>query len=156
MPGRWLPVCPEISLAALVCEGQGPDAMADRVSDHRPHPEEREPPPTRLTTLLPARFLAQVRWATDLWPWPAKTLSYIFIASILAAIAVPLLWIALTGEAAAVRAGALDLTVMYGGMFVYVLTLIGNPHEPRLWPYAVAFGLATAGSAGAFLFARSI
>jgi hypothetical protein len=45
---------------------------------------------------------------------------------------------------------------MYGGMFVYVLTLIGNPHEPRLWPYALAFGLAAAGSAGAFFFARPI
>ena len=45
---------------------------------------------------------------------------------------------------------------MYGGMFVYVLTLTGKPHEPRLWPYALAFGLATAASAGAFLFARPI
>jgi hypothetical protein len=45
---------------------------------------------------------------------------------------------------------------MYGGMFIYVLTLIGDPHEPRLWPYALAFGLAAAGSAGAFLFARHI
>lgn len=113
-------------------------------------------PATLILFVLVSGFLAQVSWATDLWPWPAKPLSYIFIASILAAIAVPMLWIALTGEAAAIRAGALDLTVMYGGMFVYVLTLIGNPHEPRLWPYALAFGLATAGSAGAFFFARPI
>jgi hypothetical protein len=113
-------------------------------------------PATLILFVLVSGFLAQVRWATDLWPWPAKPLSYIFIASILAAIAVPMLWIALAGEAAAIRAGALDLTVMYGGMFVYVLTLIGNPREPRLWPYALAFGLAAAGSAGAFLFARSI
>ncbi|HEY6295841.1 MAG TPA: hypothetical protein VIX15_09260 [Streptosporangiaceae bacterium] len=106
--------------------------------------------------VLVSGFLTQARWATGLWPWPAKPLSYIFIASILAAIAVPILWIALTGEAAAIRAGALDLTVMYGGMFVYVLTLTGHPHEPRLWPYALAFGLAAAGSAGAFVFARQI
>src|SRR5579863_7937394 len=113
-------------------------------------------PATLVLFVLVSGFLAQARWATGLWPWPAKPLSYIFIASILAAIAVPLLWIALTGEAAAIRAGALDLTVMYGGMFIYVLTLIGKPHEPRLWPYALAFGLAAAGSAGAFLFARQI
>jgi len=106
--------------------------------------------------VLVSGFLAQTPWATGLWPWEAKPLSYIFIASILAAIAVPVLWIALAGEAAAIRAGALDLTVMYGGMFIYVLTLTGNPHEPRLWPYALAFGLAAAGSAGAFLFARHI
>jgi hypothetical protein len=113
-------------------------------------------PATLILFVLVVGFLAQVPWATHLWPWPAKPLSYIFIASILAAIAVPILWIALTGEAAAIRAGALDLTVMYGGMFVYVLTLTGNPHEPRLWPYALAFGLAAAGSAGAFAFARPI
>ncbi len=113
-------------------------------------------PATLILFVLVAAFLAQVSWATGLWPWPAKPLSYIFIASILAAIAVPVLWIALSGEAAAMRAGALDLTVMYGGMFVYVLTLTGNSHEPRLWPYALAFGLAAAGSAGAFLLARPI
>jgi hypothetical protein len=113
-------------------------------------------PATLVLFALVSGFLVQAPWATGLWPWPAKPLSYIFIASILAAIAVPVLWIALTGEAAAIRAGALDLTVMYGGMFIYVLTLIGNPHEPRLWPYALAFGLAAAGSAGAFLFARQI
>jgi hypothetical protein len=113
-------------------------------------------PATLILFVLVGGFLAQVPWATGLWPWPAEPLSYIFIASILAAIAVPVLWIALTGEAAAIRAGALDLTVMYGGMFVYVLTLIGNPHEPRLWPYALAFGLAAAGSAGAFLLARPV
>jgi hypothetical protein len=113
-------------------------------------------PATLVLFVLVSGFLAQARWATGLWPWPAKPLSYIFIASILAAIAVPVLWITLTGEAAAIRAGALDLTVMYGGMFIYVLTLTGNPHEPRLWPYALAFGLAAAGSAGAYLFARHI
>src|SRR5580658_3467518 len=113
-------------------------------------------PATLVLFVLVSGFLAQVPWATGLWPWSAKPLSYIFIGSILAAIAVPMLWISLTGEAAAVRAGALDLTVMYGGMFVYVLTLTGNPHEPRLWPYALAFGLATAGSAGAFLLARPV
>jgi hypothetical protein len=113
-------------------------------------------PATLVLFVLVTGFLAQAPWATGLWPWPAKPLSYIFIASILAAIAVPILWIVLTGEAAAIRAGALDLTVMYGGMFIYVLTLIGKPHEPRLWPYALAFGLAAAGSAGAFLFARHI
>jgi len=113
-------------------------------------------PATLILFVLVSAFLVQVPWATGLWPWPAKPLSYIFIASILAAIAVPVLWIAVSGEAAAIRAGALDLTVMYGGMFVYVLTLIGNPDEPRLWPYALAFGLAAAGSAGAFLVARPI
>ena len=84
-------------------------------------------PATLILFVLVSAFLVQVPWATGLWPWPAKPLSYIFIASILAAIAVPVLWIAVSGEAAAIRAGALDLTVMYGGMFVYVLTLGVTP-----------------------------
>jgi hypothetical protein len=113
-------------------------------------------PATLVLFVLVSAYLAQVPWATGLWPWPAKPLSYIFIASILAAIAVPILWIAVSGEAAAIRAGAVDLTVMYGGMFVYMLTLIANEHEHRLWPYALVFGLAVAGSAGAFLVARPI
>jgi hypothetical protein len=113
-------------------------------------------PATLVLFVLVSAFLAQVPWATGLWPWPATPLSYIFIASILAAIAVPILWIAISGEAAAIRAGAVDLTVMYGGMFVYVLTLMGNPGEPRLWPWALAFGLAAAASAAAFGFARPI
>jgi hypothetical protein len=113
-------------------------------------------PATLTLFVLVSGFLARVGWATGLWPWPAKPLSFVFIASILSAIAVPVLWIALTGEVAAIRAGAVDLTVMYGGMFIYVLTLTGHPHEPRLWPYALAFGLAAAGSAGAFLFARHV
>lgn len=113
-------------------------------------------PAALILFVLVSGFLARVGWATGLWPWPAKPLSFVFIASILAAIAFPLLWIALAGEAAPIRAGALDLTVMYGGMFIYVLALTGHPHEPRLWPYALAFGLAAAGSAGAFLFARRV
>lgn len=113
-------------------------------------------PATLILFGLVSGFLAQVPWVTGLWLWPDKPLSYVFIASILAAIAVPILWIALTGEAAAIRAGALDLTVMYGGMFVYAITLTGNPGEPRLWPYVLAFGLATAGSAGAFILTRQV
>jgi hypothetical protein len=85
-------------------------------------------PATLTLFVLVSGFLARVGWATGLWPWPAKPLSFVFIASILSAIAVPVLWIALTGEVAAIRAGAVDLTVMYGGMFIYVLTLTGHPH----------------------------
>jgi hypothetical protein len=109
-----------------------------------------------LTLVLAGGFFVGVPWATNLWPWTAKPLSYVFIASILAAIAIPLLWIALTGEVAAIRAGGLDLAVMYGGMFVYVLTLLGDRDQPRLWPYAVLFGIAAAGSAAAFLLSRRV
>jgi hypothetical protein len=109
-----------------------------------------------LILVLVGGFVAQATWATTLWPWPAAPLSYVFIASILAAIAIPMLWIAVSGEAAAMQAGALDLTVMYGGMFLYVVTLIGDPGQPRLWPYAVVFGLACLGSGATFARTRRI
>jgi hypothetical protein len=107
-------------------------------------------PASLLALVLAGGFFARLRWATTLWPWPTSSLSYAFIASFLAAIAISTLWTALGGELAAIRAGALDLTVMYGGMLVYVLTLLGDRRQPRLWPYAIVFGLAFAGSAAAF------
>src|SRR5579862_6123545 len=72
--------------------------------------------------ILVGGFFARLPWATTLWPWPAAPLSYVFIASILAAIAIPVLWIGISGEWAAARAGSLDLAVMYGGMCIYVVT----------------------------------
>jgi hypothetical protein len=109
-----------------------------------------------LTLVLVGGFLAQLPWATTLWPWPVSALSYVFIASILAAIAVPLLWIGISGEVAAMQAGAIDLAVLYGALFVYVITLLGDPGQPELWPYAIFFGVACAASAAAFAAARRI
>ena len=37
-------------------------------------------PAALILFVLVSGFLAQVPWAADLWPWPAKPLSYIFIA----------------------------------------------------------------------------
>ncbi len=59
--------------------------------------------------------------AQSLWPWPLSRLSRIFVASIFAASAVPVIWAGLSGELAAVAAGAIDLAVMYAAIAVYVL-----------------------------------
>ena len=61
-------------------------------------------------------FIIQAPWATVLWPWPDTPLSYLFVGSILAAVALPVGWIGLTGELAALRSGALDFTVSYAGI----------------------------------------
>ena len=100
--------------------------------------------------VLAAAFCLRWGWATDLWPWPDSRLSFIFIGSILAAIAVPLLWIAISGELAAVAAGGIDLGVMYGGMTVYVLALLGDPGQPDLAPYAAVFGAGALASLAAW------
>lgn len=109
-----------------------------------------------LSLVLTVGFLAAVPWAKNLWPWPAAPLSFVFIASILAAIAIPVLWIALSGEIAAAQAGSVDLAVMYGGMFVYVLTLLGGRGQPELWPYVLVFGVGCVGSSVAFAWSRRI
>jgi hypothetical protein len=96
-----------------------------------------------LATLVVALgFFGQDAWAVDLWPWPDSPLSYIFIASILAAIAMPILWIAMRDEPAAIRGGAINLAITYGATFVYLLTLLGEEGQPELGPYVAVFGVA--------------
>ena len=63
-----------------------------------------------------AGFYLQHEAALTLWPWPDGRLSYIFIASILAAIATPVIWMGLSGELAAMRGGALDFSMTYLGL----------------------------------------
>ena len=70
---------------------------------------------------LAAGFFFQMPWAIEFWPWPGSRLSNIFIASILAASAVPVLWIGWSREWAAIAAGALDLSVSYLGMAAFSL-----------------------------------
>lgn len=63
--------------------------------------------------LLCVGFIAQWSWVVALWPWPDSRLSYRFLAAIMAAIAMPILWIGWSQEIAAVKAGALDFAVNY-------------------------------------------
>ena len=37
---------------------------------------------TLVLFVLVSGFLARVGWATGLWPWPAKPLSFVFIAGV--------------------------------------------------------------------------
>jgi hypothetical protein len=92
--------------------------------------------------VLAIGFINGADWAIDLWPWEASRLSYIFLASILVAIAAPIIWIAVTGELAAIQAGALDLGVTYGAMLVYVVALAGDPGQPALGAYIAVFALS--------------
>ncbi len=45
-----------------------------------------------------AGLYVKAPWATSLWPWPDVGMSYVFLASIAAAIGAPSIWIGLTGE----------------------------------------------------------
>jgi hypothetical protein len=106
--------------------------------------------------VLTAAFFWRWSWAVDLWPWPDTRLSFVFLASIVAAIGLPALWIGLRGELRAVEAGALDLAVTYAGMVVYVLALVGDPGQPELGAYVAAFAALGLFSLAAYLWARRI
>ncbi len=79
-------------------------------------------------------FVLEAGWATALWPWPERPLSYLFLGSIAAAIALPLLWIGVTGELAAAAAGALNLTVTYAGASAYLISIADQAWQPPLGP----------------------
>jgi hypothetical protein len=78
-----------------------------------------------LLLILAAGFILEMRWALDLWPWAGtytdlSSLSSLFLASILAASAVPTLWIALTGETRATEPGALELAVTFLALAIFM------------------------------------
>ena len=93
-----------------------------------------------LALALAAGFGLQLPWATPLWPLPDGRLSFIFMAAILAGSALPLLWIGLAGELAALRGYALGFSVMFGGMAATALWLYGTRGQQSL----LAFGLLCA------------
>ena len=95
-------------------------------------------------------FVMGMDWATTLWPWPDGRLSYIFIASITAAIAAPMLWIGLTQEFGAARGGAVNLGITAGGMTVYLFLRYGREADVQLLISAVAAALFTVINVGIF------
>jgi hypothetical protein len=105
---------------------------------------------------LAVAFIDQPAWVGDVWPWKATPLSFIFLASIFVAIAMPAIWIGVSGELAAMRAGALDLAVTYVCMLVYVITLLGNPGQPELGVCVAFLAVAFAATALVFVWSRRI
>lgn len=65
--------------------------------------------------LLATGYALQQPWALATWPWSDGRLSNIFVASILAAIAVPLAWIGVSGQFGGTAGGFAHLAVMLGG-----------------------------------------
>src|ERR671918_567027 len=106
--------------------------------------------------VLAAGFFGGGVGARSLGRWPAPRLSFVFLASIVAAIGLPALWIGLSGELRAIEAGALDLAVTYAGMVAYVIALAGDPGQPALGAYVATFAALGLLSLGAYLWARRI
>lgn len=100
-----------------------------------------------LAMLFALGFLLQAPWATGFWPAQSGRLSNIFVASILAAIGAPVLWIAATGEGRAIAGGAANLLVTNlgcAGVGLWSWSATGNSRM-------LAFALACAAGALVFL-----
>jgi hypothetical protein len=75
---------------------------------------------------LAVAYFLQWPWALAAWPWAGaytglSPLSAIFLSSIFAAIAVPVLWIAFSGETAAARTGSLNVGLVLFGLTIFML-----------------------------------
>jgi hypothetical protein len=76
--------------------------------------------------VVAAAFYFRWPFASALWPWPGystslSSLSYTFIASVLAAFAIPLIWIGLSGEIRAAVPITLDVVLTLTGVGIFLL-----------------------------------
>ncbi len=109
-----------------------------------------------ITLLLTVGFYLQMSWATDLWMWPDGRLTYIFIASITAAIAAPVFWMGLKREWGAAVGGAINLVIQAAGIMLFLLQLAGQTSDSNLMMYALAFGAFALANVGIFLWSRRV
>jgi hypothetical protein len=122
-------------------------AFGSQVSDQVVQPASAPPRSAKVTTTLGGAALAaltvgyilQLSWATSTWPWPDGRLSYLFVGSMLAAVTASVLWIGITGEFGAAVGGALNFSVAFVAMGVYLLRLRTSGGESHLGPYALGF-----------------
>lgn len=78
--------------------------------------------------VVAAGFLAGWPALLRIWPYLGYGLTPLFLASILAAVAVPVIWIGISGEFAAIRGGAANLLLTAGGIAAYsVYQAWGDP-----------------------------
>ena len=121
------------------------------VADGRASPDALRLPLLALgvaAAVLTVGFGWQMDWAVGLWPWEASRLSYIFLASITAAIAAPTLWTALTQEYAALRPQSITTVAQAAGVAATCLVLyVDDPGSGELALAAVAVAIGLLGVA---------
>jgi len=109
-----------------------------------------------LTLGLAVGYAWQMPWAINTWLWEDSRFSYIFVASMQAAIAAAMIWIGLSGELGIAAAGALNLVVMMGGMAVYLGQVARQPAREYLIYYAIGCGLFALFNVLLFFWSRRI
>jgi hypothetical protein len=90
-----------------------------------------------LLAILAAGLHGRAGWATAIWPWTDVRMSFVFLASIATAVAAASIWIALTGETAAVAGVALSSVVTNLGIAAYLTGRAVVRDEPPLLVWIV-------------------
>jgi len=85
-------------------------------------------------------------WAVALWPWPDVGMSYVFLASIAAAIGAPSIWIGLTGEFAAFAGIGLNTLVVNIGAAIYFAVRMLRSEAGLAPAISVCIAFAVAGA----------
>lgn len=109
-----------------------------------------------VTALLAFGFALQLDWATRLWGWPDSRLSYIFLGSIAAAIAAPIIWVALSNELGAIVGGTLNIATICATAGIYLVRLHASRDEGKLLAIAVALGVVFILSIALFVLSRDV
>ncbi|HLY25560.1 MAG TPA: hypothetical protein VKQ72_04430 [Aggregatilineales bacterium] len=107
-----------------------------------------------LLLILTAGYTFQMPWATATWPWPDSRLSYVFVASILAAIATNILWLSVIGEWGTAVSGAVNLLIAAVGMSVFMFQLYASRGQQSLLIYGIVFALFALYNLGFALWSR--
>ena len=108
-----------------------------------------------LSLVLAFGMLTRQPWALDLWPWKGvydqlSPLSSVFVASIYAAIAAPVLWLGFSGEQQGGVGGAMNIVATFGGSGAFMLANAGA--DARLQGVGAVFvtGAVLVGLLGAY------
>ena len=109
-----------------------------------------------LMLVLAIGYFMQQSWALNTWLWVDKRFSYIFVASMQAAIAAAMIWIGLSGELGILAAGALNLVVMMMGVSIYVYQSTNFTSHASLREYAIGCALFVFFNLLLFLWSRRI
>lgn len=97
-----------------------------------------------LTLVLAFVFFNKMPMAANFWSWDNEgRLSFIFMASMQAAIAVAMIWIGLSGEMAALATGGLNLAVMMLGLAISLFFWVGAgiEYQTELGTFCLLFAL---------------
>ncbi|OGQ80024.1 MAG: hypothetical protein A3F90_05880 [Deltaproteobacteria bacterium RIFCSPLOWO2_12_FULL_60_19] len=104
-----------------------------------------------LLLLAPAAgFVSQQPWALSLWPWPERQLTYVFLGSIVAAVAAGLGRVGFAAEWGGLAAGALDLFITASGAAYFLFQMPAQKNQPDVQLHAWA--ALSIGLIGALLF----